>query len=128
MKSKQPNKASRPRRVGAVMGELKAMVDGKERIYPALDLYIIEDFKEISAAFGVRNKKKHLEDIVSLKNGEFPLVSYKFDGASIPWEGGTLTVNYNYTSRRYDGSFQARFNAAGIPKTVTGDFTIWEDQ
>jgi len=111
------------------MGELKAMVDGKERIYPALDLYIIEDFKEIFAAFGVRNKKKRLEDIVSLKNGEFPLVSYKFDGTSIPWEsGGTLTVNYNEISRRYDGSFQAKFNAAGIPNIVTGDFIIWEDQ
>ncbi|SDT63250.1 hypothetical protein [Pseudomonas granadensis] len=111
------------------MGELTAMVDGKERIYPALDLYIIEDFKEISAEFGVRNEVEKLEDSVSLKNGEFPLVSYKFDGASIPWEsGGTLTVNYNETSRRYDGSFRAEFDADGIPKKVTGDFKIWEDQ
>lgn len=129
MESKQPNKASRPRRVEAVMGELTAMVDGKDRIYPALDLYIIEDFKEISAAFGVRDKKKRLEDSISLKNGEFPLVSYKFDGAFIPWEsGGTLTVNYNETSRSYEGSFQAKFNAAGIPKIVTGTFEIWEGQ
>ncbi|WP_336356533.1 hypothetical protein [Pseudomonas granadensis] len=129
MESKQPNKASRPRRVGAVMGELKAKVDGEERTYPALDFYIIEDYKAISAAFGVLNKKNHTEDGVSLKNGEFPLVSYNLDGASIPWEsGGMLTVNYNETSRRYDGSFQAKFNADGIPETVTGTFEIWRDQ
>jgi len=129
MESKQPNKACRPRRVEAVMGELKAVVDGVERTYPALGFYIIEDFKVISAEFGVRDEVKRLEDVVSLKNGEFPLVSYKFDGASIPWEsGGTLTVSYNEISRRYEGSFTAEFDAARIPKKVTGDFEIWEDQ
>lgn len=130
MESKLPNKASRPRRVEAVMGELKAQVNGFERTYPASSLYIIEDFKVISATFGVREKRRN--DNVLLKNGEFPLVSYNLDNAYIPWRsGGKLTVNYDDVSRRYYGSFEAEFDPAaypGIPKTVTGIFEIWEDQ
>ena len=130
MESKQPNKASRPRRVEAVMGELKAVVDGVERTYPASSLYIIEDFKVISATFGVQAKREN--DNVLLKNGEFPLVSYNLGNVYIPWEpDGKLAVNYDHISQRYYGSFEAEFNPAtypGIPETVTGIFEIWEDQ
>ncbi len=112
------------------MGELKAQVNGFERTYPASSLYIIEDFKVISATFGVREKRRN--DNVLLKNGEFPLVSYNLDDVYIPWRsGGKLTVNYDDVSRRYYGSFEAEFDPAaypGIPETVTGIFEIWEDQ
>lgn len=131
MESKQPKNASKSKGAKAVKGELKAKVNGVDRIYSAFYLDIIEDFKEISAAFGVRNEEGSTEDSVSLKNGMFPLVSYKLDNVSIPWKtGGTLTVKYDDISRHYSGSFKAEFNPEaypGIPKTVTGDFEIWEE-
>lgn len=130
MGNKQPEKASGSRTAKAVNGELKAKVNGVDRIYPASSLYIIEDFKNISATFGVRQEGE--EDNVSLKNGEFPLVSYNLDNVSVPWRsGGKLTVNHDDISRRYFGSFEAEFNPAaypGIPEAVTGIFEIWEDQ
>ncbi|MFI8224163.1 hypothetical protein [Pseudomonas sp. NPDC085632] len=131
MDNKQPKKKiSRPRRGIAIKGELKAAVDGVDRIYPASSLYIIEDFKAVSATFGVREKWGN--DYISLRNGEFELVSYNLDNASIPWRsGGKLTVNYDDKSRRYFGSFEAKFNPEaypGIPEEVTGIFEIWEEQ
>jgi hypothetical protein len=130
MDNRQPKKASRSRRAKVVKGELKAKVDGVERIYPASSLYLIEDLKVISATFGAR--KEGEEDYISLKNGEFPLVSYNLDNVSVPWKlGGKLTVNHDDVSRRYFGSFEAEFNPAaypGIPEAVTGIFEIWEDQ
>ena len=129
MDNKQPKNASKPRGAKAVKGELKAKVNGVDRAYLASSLYINESSKVISAAFGVQNGEK--VDYVSLKNGEFPLVSYNLDDASIPWKtGGTLTVKYDDISRHYSGSFEAEFNPEaypGIPKTVTGDFEIWEE-
>ncbi|QRK84311.1 hypothetical protein JN757_00600 [Pseudomonas granadensis] len=111
------------------MGELNAQVNGLDRPYPASSLYIIEDFKVISATFGVREQRGN--DNVLIKNGEFPLVSYNLDDVSIPWKtGGTLTVKYDDISRHYSGSIKAEFNPEaypGIPKTVTGDFEIWEE-
>ena len=131
MDNKQPKKKiSRPRRGVAIKGELKATVDGVVRIYPASSLYIIENFKDVSATFGVR--KEWENDYISLRNGEFELVSYNLDNASIPWRpGGKLTVNYDDKSRRYFGSFEAEFNPAaypGTPEKVTGIFEIWEEQ
>lgn len=130
MDNRQPKKASRPRRAKVVKGELKAKVNGAERIYPASSLYLIEDLKVISATFGAR--KEGEEDYISLKNGEFPLVSYNLDNVSIPWESnGELTVNYDDVSGRYFGPFKAEFNPEaypGIPETVTGIFEIWEGQ
>lgn len=130
MDNKQPKKASQSRRAKAVKGELKAKVNRVDRIYSASSLYVIEDFKVVSATFGVRSEGK--EDYISLSNGEFPLVSYNLDNASIPWRSdGKLTVNYDDKSRRYFGSFEAEFNPAaypGIPAEVTGIFEIWEEQ
>jgi len=130
MDNKQPEKAFRSRAAKAVNGQLKAEVNGVERIYPASSLYIIEDFKNISATFGVRTEGQ--EDYISLKNGEFPLVSYNLENVSIPWESdGKLTVNYDDVSGRYFGPFEAKFNPEaypGIPETVTGIFEIWEGQ
>ncbi len=131
MDNKQPKKKiSRPRRGKAIKGELKATVDGVDRIYPASSLYIIEDFKAVSATFGVREEWE--SDYISLRNGVFELVSYNLDNASIPWRPeGQLTVNYDGVSGRYFGSFKAEFNSEaypGIPEKVSGIFEIWEDR
>ena len=130
MDDKQPKKTSRSRRAKAVKGELKAKVNGVDRTYPASSLYIIEDFKHVSATFGVLREGE--EDYISIKNGEFPLVSYNLDNVSIPWRSvGKLTVNYDDESRSYLGSFEAEFNPEAypeIPEEVTGVFVIWEEQ
>lgn len=131
MDNKQPKKKiSRPRRGKAIKGELKATVDGVDRIYPASSLYIIEDFKAVSATFGVREEWE--SDYISLRNGEFDLVSYNLNNASIPWQPeGQLTVNYDDVSGRYFGSLKVKFNPRaypGIPEEVSGIFEIWEEQ
>lgn len=91
---------------------------------------VSEDIAEISAAFGVRDERG--DNYITLKNDEYPLVSYNLNNASIPWRtGGQLTVSYDDVSGRYYGSLKAEFNPEaypGIPKEVTGIFEIWEEQ